>query len=109
MRAAKTFAHARPISHLLLQILTMSGDEEVAYATIAAVSQAKMRLYHPLLQDASSKTSKSAEGKESEGGAEVGADARTLAKMLVTEEKKVLSDLRLQLMSVVSRSPNFRD
>ncbi|CAM9408993.1 unnamed protein product [Scytosiphon promiscuus] len=82
----------------MVQILTMSGDEEVAYATIAAVSQAKMRLYHPLLQDAAEKTS---EGGAGEGGGAVGADARMLAKMLMTEEKKVLSDLRLQLMSVI--------
>lgn len=73
----------------------MSNDEEVAYATIAAVSQAKMGQYSPLLQDVSS-------------GGGLGADARTLARMLVNEEKKVLQDLRLQLMSVVScRSKYF--
>ncbi|CAM9170747.1 unnamed protein product, partial [Ectocarpus fasciculatus] len=72
----------------MVQILTMSNDEEVAYATIAAVSQAKMGQYSPLLQDASS-------------GGDLGADARTLARMLVNEEKKVLQDLRLQLMSVI--------
>lgn len=70
----------------------MSCDEEVAYATIAAVSQAKMGLYSPLLKDANSSPSA------------IGADARALAKMLVTEEKKVLHDLRHQLMSVVSHS-----
>ena len=66
----------------------MSADEEVAYATIAAVSQAKMGRYSPLLEDAESSSA-------------IGADAKTLAKMLVKEEKKVLSDLRQQLMSVV--------
>lgn len=70
----------------------MSNNEEVAYATIAAVSQAKMGQYSPLLQDA---TINAGEGT-------LGADARTLARMLVNEEKKVLQDLRLQLMSVVS-------
>ncbi|CAM9607060.1 unnamed protein product, partial [Hapterophycus canaliculatus] len=87
----------------MVQILTMSGDEEVAYATIAAISQAKMRLYHRLLQDGTRKTGEgeASEGEAGEGEAAVGPDARTLAKMLVTEEKKVLSDLRLQLMSVV--------
>jgi len=74
----------------------MSSDEDVVFATVAAVSQAKMGLYSPLLSDAS--TSPSA----------IGADARTLAKMLVKEEKKVLCDLRQQLMSVVSRRFHFR-
>lgn len=70
----------------------MSNDEEVAYATIAAVSQAKMGHYSPLLQDA----------KSNDGEGALGADARTLARMLVKEEKNILQDLRLQLMSVVS-------
>lgn len=70
----------------------MSCDEEVNYAAIAAVSQAKMALYSPLLKD------------ENINSTAVGADARTLAKMLVAEEKKVLGDLRHQLMSVVSHS-----
>lgn len=81
------------VSRLVVQILTMSSDEEVAYAAIAAVSQAKMGLYSPLLKDANSDST------------EIGPDARMLAKMLVTEEKKVLSDLRHQLMSVVSHLP----
>eukprot|EP00752_Nemacystus_decipiens_P007082 g6345.t1 len=73
----------------MVQILTMSSDEDVVYATIAAVSQAKMGLYNPLLEDASDTSSA------------IGADARSLAKMLVKEEKKVLCDLRQQLMSVI--------
>lgn len=72
----------------------MSSDEEVAYATIAAVSQAKMGCYSPLLED------------ENNVSSAIGADAKTLAKMLVEEEKKVLYDLRQQLMSVV-RTPFF--
>lgn len=78
-----------------VQILTMSSDEDVVFATIAAVSQAKMGLYSPLLEDASNSSSG------------IGADARTLAKMLVKEEKKVLCDLRQQLMSVVSHRVHF--
>lgn len=74
----------------------MSSDEDVVFATIAAVSQAKMGLYSPLLEDAS------------ENSAAIGADTRTLAKMLVKEEKKVLCDLRQQLMSVVSRYVHVR-
>lgn len=80
----------RWLTVVVVQILTMSSDEEVAFAAIAAVSQAKMGLYSPLLKDANSSSTA------------IGADARTLAKMLVTEEKKVLNDLRHQLMSVVS-------
>lgn len=79
------------LSRFTFQILTMSSDEDIVFATIAAVSQAKMGLYSPLLEDASNNSS-----------------ARTLAKMLVKEEKKVLCDLRQQLMSVVSRRVHFR-
>ncbi len=68
----------------------MSSDEEVAYATIAAVSQAKMGSYSPLLEG------------ENDASSAIGGDAKMLAKMLVKEEKKVLYDLRQQLMSVVS-------
>lgn len=74
----------------------MSSDEDVAFATIAAVSQAKMRLYSPFLEDASKNSSA------------IGADAKTLATMLVKEEKSVLCDLRQQLMSVVSRRVYLR-
>lgn len=77
----------------------MSNDEEVAYATIAAVAQAKGGQYSSLLDGGDA-------GKGDKGGKEtektIGADARTLAEMLVREEKKVLSDLRMQLMSEVS-------
>lgn len=67
----------------------MSSDEDVVFAAIAAVSQAKMGLYSPLLEDASKKLPT------------IAADAISLANMLVKEEKKVLCDLRQQLMSVV--------
>lgn len=89
MWLAETLPHLFCVSPF--QILTMSSDEDVVFATIAAVSQAKMGLYSPLLKDAS------------KGSSAIGADARTLAKMLVKEEKKVLCDLRQQLMSVVRR------
>ncbi|CAM9376387.1 unnamed protein product, partial [Laminaria digitata] len=91
----------------MVQILTMSGDEEVVYATIAAVAQAKMGQYSHLLD--AEKTEGGGEGGEGRGGSAeeekerqaIGADARTVAEMLVTEEKKVLGDLRVQLMSEV--------
>eukprot|EP00903_Cladosiphon_okamuranus_P013171 g12284.t1 len=73
----------------MVQILTMSSDEDVIFATVAAVSQAKMGLYSPILGDATEKSSV------------IGADTRTVAAMLVKEEKKVLRDLRQQLMSVI--------
>lgn len=77
----------------------MSNDEEVAYATIAAVAQAKVGQYSSLLDGGDA--GKGHKGmKETEKA--IGADARTLAEMLVREEKKVLSDLRMQLMSEVS-------
>lgn len=82
------------IDHGLVKILTMSHDEELVYAAIAAVAQAKIEQYSPLLEDEGC-------GPEGEG---IGADARTLAGMLANEEKGVLGDLRLQLMSEVSEA-----
>lgn len=76
----------------------MSSDEEVAYAAIAAVAQAKMGQYSSLLDaDGVGECGKGAK----KTGQAIGADARTLAEMLAREEKKVLGDLRVQLMSEV--------
>lgn len=84
-----------------LQILTMSNDEEVAFAAIAAVAQAKMGQYDPVSKAGGG----GGGGKGSkETGESVGADAKTLAEMLVREEKKVLGDLRVQLLSEVRAS-----
>lgn len=78
----------------------MGNDEEVAYATIAAVAQAKMGQYSPLLDSSGDAGGGGKDAQEPEQT--IGADARTLAEMLVREEKKVLGDLRMQLMSEVS-------
>ena len=80
----------------------MSGDEEVVYATIAAVAQAKMGQYSPLLDAGKTGGGDTGGGAEGEKRQAVGADALTVAEMLVAEEKKVLGDLRVQLMSEVN-------
>ena len=84
----------------------MSGDEEVVYATIAAVAQAKMGQYSPLLGAGQTGEGAGGGAKEEKQQA-IGADARAVAGMLVAEEKKVLGDLRVQLMSEVIRKKRY--
>ena len=79
----------------------MSNDEEVAYAAIAAVAQAKIEQYSSVL-DRDKRGVCSKQGGEV--GRPIGADARAAAEMLVAEEKAVLVDLKLQLMGAVSPS-----
>lgn len=86
----------------------MSSDEEVAFAAIAAVAQAKIGQYSPLL-GAGSSVGMSQKGSEDESTQAVGTDAKALALMLVKEEKKVLSDLRIQLMSEVGLLLEYPD
>lgn len=77
-----------------VQILTMSSDEQVAYAAIAAIAQAKAGDYcHP----GGEKGNEVGEEREQA----IGTDAKSLAGMLVGEEKAVLNDLRMQLMSEI--------
>lgn len=88
--------HARPLMSSA-QILTMSSDEQVAYAAIAAIAQAKAGDYcHP----GGEKGNEVGEEREQA----IGTDAKSLAGMLVGEEKAVLNDLRMQLMSEVRAS-----
>lgn len=87
-------SHVRPLLSLA-QILTMSSDEEVAYAAIAAIAQAKAGQYCLRAGEKGNDASK-------ETGQAIGTDAKTLAGMLVSEEKTVLNDLRMQLMSEVN-------
>lgn len=81
----------------------MSTDEEVAYATIVAVAQAKTGQYSPLVNNDGGELGGEERPKNEaeESGQSIGTDAKTLAEMLVMEEKKVLGDLRMQLMSEV--------
>lgn len=76
----------------------MSNDEEVAYATVAAMAQAKLGQYSPLLLE-SGDSGNAAEAVERLA---IGSDARVVAGMLVSEEKSILTDLKVQLMGVVS-------
>lgn len=77
-----------------LQILMMTNDEEVVYAAIIAVAEAKARQYKETIEPGD-KDAISPVGH-------MGDDASTLAGMLVAEEKKILKDLKLQLMTEVS-------
>lgn len=72
----------------------MGMDEEMIYATVAAVAQAKAAMYK-----VGSGTQEAKEGAQRAGA--IGADARMLAAMLVAEEREVLKDLRVQLMCEV--------
>lgn len=81
----------------------MSNDEEVAYAAVAAVAQAKMGQYSPLLhEDRESGDGIDGDAAEAVERPAIGADARVVARMLVSEEKSVLTDLKVQLMGAVS-------
>ncbi|CAM9139676.1 unnamed protein product, partial [Sphacelaria rigidula] len=85
-----------------VQILTMSSDEEVAYAAIAAIAQAKAREYRCIRGVGGGGSEPINGGNNPVGeGQGVGVDAESLAGMLVNEEKTVLNDLRMQLMSEV--------
>ena len=79
----------------------MSGDEEVIYSTIAALAQAKMGDYSIGLDRLGQ--AQEVIGFTKDERQAIGADAFTVAEMLVAEEKKVLADLRVQLMSEVNR------
>lgn len=76
----------------------MSNDEEVAYAAVAAVAQAKLGQYSPLLLEGGD----SGNATEAVERLAIGADTRVVAGMLVSEEKSVLTDLKVQLMGAVS-------
>ncbi|CAM9182197.1 unnamed protein product [Ascophyllum nodosum] len=89
-----------------VQLLTMSNDEEVAYAAIAAVAQAKIEQYSSVL-DRDKRGVCSKQGGEV--GRPIGADARAAAEMLVAEEKAVLVDLKLQLMGAIMQDDDLSE
>ncbi|CAM9142895.1 unnamed protein product [Choristocarpus tenellus] len=86
----------------MVQILIVSSDPEVVYGTIASIAQAKLGQYSSAFRSDES-THASAEGEEEVAvpGGMARRDALSLARMLVAEEKKILKDLRVQLMTEV--------
>lgn len=77
---------------MLAQALTLNLGEEAVYATMVAIALAKSGQYC-----GSCRTSHQLQ----EG---IGGDARTLATMLVTEEKEILKSLRMQLIAEVGHA-----